>query len=139
MKKLSFLKSTFSFALLIFMSISVISCISGSYNDNASSGTAFNPVNFSLTITKKEVAATVGLMITYDLKNISKDAYNDYTQGSFSVKFTVKGTDGETFQDIVSMDYIDAGITFCGLTFLDYSEVKTLDLSTLTAVIIKNK
>lgn len=43
---------------------------------------------------------------------------NDYTQGSFSVKFTVKGTDGETFQDIVSIDYIDAGITFCGLTFL---------------------
>jgi len=138
MKKLSFLKSTFSFALLIFMSILITSC-SSSDDDNSSSGTAFNPANFSLTITKKEVTSTVGLMITYDLKNISKDAYNDYTQGSFSIKFTVKSTDGETFQDIVSVDYIDAGITFSGLTFLDYSEVKTLDLSTLTAVIIKNK
>lgn len=74
MKKLSFFKSTFSFALLIFMSILVTSCRSGS-DDDTSSGTAFNPVNFLLTITKKEVTATFGLMITYDLKNISKDAY----------------------------------------------------------------
>lgn len=139
MRKLSFLKSTFSFALLLFMSVLVSSCSSSSDDDNTSAGTAFNPSNFSLTITKKEVTATVGLMITYDLKNISKEAYNDYTQGSFSVKFTVKSTDGEIFQDIVTVDYIDAGITFSGLTFLDYSEVKTLDLTTLTAVIIKNK
>lgn len=139
MKKLSFLKSTFSLVLVVTMSILLVNCSSSSDDDNTSSGTAFNPANFSLTITKKEVTSTVGLMITYDLKNISKEAYNNYTQGSFSVKFTVKSTDGETFQDIVTVDYIDAGITFSGLTFLDYSEVKTLDLSTLTAVIIKNK
>ena len=72
MKKLSFLKSTFSFALLIFMSILITSCSSSSDDDNTSSGTAFNPANFSLTITKKEVTATVGLNDYIRLKKYFK-------------------------------------------------------------------
>lgn len=139
MRKLSILKSTVIFILFISMSIVFTSCSSGgSDDDHTPSNNTFNPADFALTITKKEVTATVGLKILYDLKNTSAISYNNYTQGSYSIKFTVKSTDGTIFQDVVTIGYIDAGVTYSGFTFLDYSPTKTLDLSTLTAVIIKN-
>ncbi|KFF06036.1 hypothetical protein [Flavobacterium reichenbachii] len=139
MRKLSFLKSTMSVMVILTLSMLFINCSSSHDDDVPTNNKTFNPADFALTITKKEVTATVGLKIVYDLKNTSANSYNDYTQGSYSIKFTIKSTDGVIYQQVDHIPYIDAGVTYSGFTFLDYSPTKTLDLTTLTAVIIKDK
>ena len=140
MKKLSFLKTACSFVVLFVASILLTSCDSdnGSPSDS-NSGTTFNPASFSLTVTNKEITS-VGLMVEFDVKNISDQAYkNTAEQGSFSIKLTVKSTDGTVFQESNYLYNLEAGVTSSDHRYIEYNTAKTLDLSTLTAVIVQNK
>lgn len=79
MRKLSFLKSTISFVLLLSTSILLISCSSSSTDDDSinpttPTGNAFNPADFALTITKTNLNSD-NLYIGYDIKNTSKISY----------------------------------------------------------------
>jgi hypothetical protein len=141
MRKLSFLKSTISFVLLLSMSILLTSCSSSSDDDpidiTTPTGNVFNPADFALTITRKQLNNDY-LAIDFDVKYTSKTSYLVYEQGAFSVKFTVKTTDGEVFQRITSVDYVEAGVTSTGYVHLNFTAGKTLDLSTLTGIIVKD-
>lgn len=139
MRKSSFLKSTFSMILFAAMSLLFINCSSSHDDDDVtpSNNKTFNVADFSLTITRKQLYSDY-LAIDFDVKNISKTSYSIYEQGTFSVKFTAKSTDGEVFQRIQYVDYVEAGVTYTDYVHLNFSANKTLDLSTLTAVIVKD-
>lgn len=138
MRKLSFLKSICNVMLLAVMSLLFVNC-SSSHDDEVipSNNAAFNIADFSLTVTKKQLYGDY-LAIDFDVKNTSKTSYSVYEQGTFSVKFTVKSTDGEVFQRTTYVDYIETGVTYSDYVHLNFSANKTLDLSTLTAVIVKD-
>ncbi|MBF7090232.1 hypothetical protein IUY40_01575 [Flavobacterium sp. ALJ2] len=138
MRKLSFLKSTFSLVLLLSMSILLVNCSSSSSDDDHVGPTSntFNPADFALTITETKLNDD-SVRISYDIKNITNTSYNNYNQGNFNIRFTVKATDGTIFQDVGGLDYIDAGITKADFTYLEFNKTKTIDLTTLTAVIEK--
>lgn len=140
MRKVSFLKSTFSFVLLLCISILFVNC-SSSHNDDdyvPSSGKIFDPADFALTITKKQLNAD-NLYIGYDIKNTSKISYLDsYEQGNYIVKATAKTTDGTTYQGTFHVKYVEAGVTYPDFLYLDFTLGKTLDLSTLTVVIVRD-
>ncbi|OMQ13638.1 hypothetical protein [[Flexibacter] sp. ATCC 35103] len=136
MKKLSPLKSVISFILITTMSILLASCSSSHDDDNApSNGNTFNPADFTLTVTSTKFVAD-WLEINYSVKNTSKISYSKYEQGNFTVKFTAKTTDGEVFQRTTYVEYVEAGVTYTDDVHLNYTAGKTLDLSTLTAVIV---
>ncbi|CAA9197736.1 hypothetical protein FLA105534_01787 [Flavobacterium bizetiae] len=140
MKKLSFLKSTFSLVLVLTMSILLVNCSSSSDDDEdyvPSTGNAFNLADFTLTVTSKKLVAD-WLQIDYTIKNTSKISYTKGEQGNFTVKFTAKTTDGEIFQRTTYVQYVEAGVTYTDDVHLNYPVGKTLDLSTLTAVIVKD-
>ncbi|MCD0468931.1 hypothetical protein [Flavobacterium sp. JAS] len=59
-------------------------------------------------------------------------------KGDFSVKFTAKTTDGTVFQSTTYVHYVEAGVTYTDDVHLNYTVGKTLDLTTLTAVIVKD-
>jgi hypothetical protein len=124
--------------LLAVMSLLFVNC-SSSHDDEVipSNNAAFNIADFSLTVTKKQLYGDY-LAIDFDVKNTSKTSYSVYEQGTFSVKFTVKSTDGEVFQRTTYVDYIETGVTYSDYVHLNFSANKTLDLSTLTAVIVKD-
>ncbi|KQB37588.1 hypothetical protein [Flavobacterium aquidurense] len=139
MKKLSFFKSTISFVLLLSMSILLVNCSSNRDDDNTSpNSTAFNVDDFALTITSKKFAGD-WLEINFAVKNTSKISYSKYEQGNFTVKFTAKTTDGEVFQRATYVEYVEAGVTYTDDVHLNYTAGKTLDLNTLTAVIVQDK
>jgi hypothetical protein len=103
----------------------------------APTGNTFKPADFSLTITKKQLNAD-NLYIGYDIKNTSKTSYLDsYEQGNF-VKATAKTTDGTVYQGSFHVKYVEAGVTYPDFLYLDFIAGKTLDLSTLTVVIVKD-
>lgn len=54
------------------------------------------------------------------------------------MKFTAKTTDGEVFQRTTYVEYVEAGVTYTDDVHLNYTAGKTLDLSTFTAVIVKD-
>lgn len=137
MRKLSFLKPICNLMILLTMSLLFINC-SSSHDDKIipSKNTAFKVADFSLTVTKKRLYGDY-LAIDFDVKNISKTSYSVYEQGTFSVKFTAKNTDGEVFQRTTYVDYLEAGVTYSDYVHLTFSANKTLDVSTL-AVIVKN-
>lgn len=136
MKKLSFFKSTFSIVLLLTMSILLVNCSSSNDDDVASIGNTFNPADFVLTITEKKLYDE-NVKISYDIKNITNTSYNKFDQGNFNIRFTVKSTDGTIFQNVRGLDYIDASVTMADFTYLEFNKTKTIDLTTLTAVIEK--
>lgn len=138
MRKLSFLKPICNVMLLVVMSVLFINC-SSSHDDEIipSNNAAFNVADFSLNITRKQLYGDY-LAIDFDVKNISKTSYSVYEQGTFSVKFTAKSTDGEVFQRITYVDYVETGVTYSDYVHLNFSANKTLDVSTLTAVIVKD-
>jgi len=138
MRKLSFQETICNVMLLIVMSLLFINC-SSSHDDEIipSNNAAFNAADFSLNITRKQLYGDY-LAIDFDVKNISKTSYSVYEQGTFSVKFTAKSTDGEVFQRTTFVDYLEAGVTYSDYVHLTFSANKTLDLSTLTAVIVKD-
>ena len=139
MRKLSFLKSAISFVLLFTMSILLVSCSSGSDNDDVpSNANTFNVADFALTVTSKKLIGSDWLEIDYSVKNTSKISYTKYEQGNFTVKFTAKTTDGEIFQSTRYVEYVEAGVTYTDNVHLKYTVGKTLDVSTLTAVIVKD-
>lgn len=139
MKKLSFFKSTISLVLVLAMSILLVNCSSSSNDDDyvQPTGKVFNPADFALTITSKKFVGD-WLEINYTVKNTSKISYSKYEQGNFTVKFTAKTTDGEIFQRTTYVEYVEAGVTYTDDVHLNYPVGKTLDLSTLTAVIVKD-
>lgn len=140
MRKVSFLKSTFSFVLLLCMSILLVNCSSSSNDDDdyvPSTGNTFNSADFALTITSKRFVGD-WLQIDFTVKNTSKVSYTKFEQGNFTVKFTAKTTDGEIFQRTTYVEYVEAGVTYTDDVHLNYPVGKTLDISTLTAVIIKD-
>jgi len=139
MRKLSFLKSTFTLVLLLSMSILLVNCSSSSDDDDyvPSTSDAFNLADFALTVTSKKLVGD-WLQIDYTVKNTSKISYTKFEQGNFTVKFTAKTTDGEIFQRITYVEYVEAGVTYTDDVHLNYPAGKTLDLSTLTAVIVKD-
>lgn len=138
MRKLSVLKSTLSILLFTAMSVLFINCSSGHDDENTpSNNAAFNPADFSLTITQKQLYGDY-LSIDFDVKNTSKISYSVYEQGDFSIKFTAKTTDGTVFQRIDYVKYVEAGVTYTDYVHLNFTAGKTLDLSTLTAVIVKD-
>jgi hypothetical protein len=138
MRKLSFQKPIWNVVLLVTMSLLFINC-SSSHDDEIipSNNAAFNVADFSLNITRKQLYGDY-LAIDFDVKNISKTSYSVYEQGTFSVKFTAKSTDGEVFQRTTYVDYLEAGVTYSDYVHLNFSANKTLDVSTLTAVIVKD-
>lgn len=138
MRKLSFLKSICNVMIVVGMLLVFINC-SSSHDDEVipSNKAAFNIADFSLTVTKKQLYGDY-LAIDFDVKNTSKTSYSVYEQGTFSVKFTVKSIDGEVFQRTTYVDYIETGVTYSDYVHLNFSANKTLDLSTLTAVIVKD-
>lgn len=138
MRKLSFQKPIWNVVLLVTMSLLFINC-SSSHDDEIipSNNAAFNVADFSLNITRKQLYGDY-LAIDFDVKNTSKTSYSVYEQGTFSVKFTAKSTDGEVFQRITYVDYVETGVTYSDYVHLNFSANKTLDVSTLTAVIIKD-
>lgn len=139
MRKLSFLKSTLSMMLFVTMSLLLINC-SSSHDDEdytPSNGSAFNVDDFALTITRKQLYGDY-LAIDFDVKNTSKTSYAVYEQGDFSVKFTAKTTDGTVFQRIDYVKYVEAGVTYTDYIHLNFTAGKTLDLSTLTVVIVRD-
>jgi hypothetical protein len=138
MRKLSFQETICNVMLLVVMSLLFINC-SSSHDDEIipSNNAAFNAADFSLNITTKQLYGDY-LAIDFDVKNISKTSYSVYEQGTFSVKFTAKSTDGEVFQRTTFVDYLEAGVTYSDYVHLAFSANKTLDLSTLTAVIVKD-
>lgn len=138
MKKLFFLKSVISFVFIATMSILLVSCSSSHDDDNVpSTSNIFNPADFALTVTSKKLVGD-WLQIDYTVKNTSKISYAKYEQGNFTVKFTAKTTDGEIFQRTTYVEYVEAGVTYTDDVHLNYPAGKTLDLSTLTAVIVKD-
>ncbi|RKR08537.1 hypothetical protein C8C83_0119 [Flavobacterium sp. 90] len=140
MRKLSFLKSTISFVLLFTMSILMTSCSSSNDDDNyvPSNGDTFNVEDFALTYTAKRLYGDY-LVIDFNIKNISKTSYLKYEQGNFTVKFTAKTTDGEIFQRSTYVEHVEAGVTYTESVHLSYTVGKTLDPTTLTAVITEDK
>ena len=138
MRKLSFQKPIWNVVLLVTMSLLFINC-SSSHDDEVipSNNGSFNVADFSLNITRKQLYGDY-LAIDFDVKNISKTSYSVYEQGTFSVKFTAKSTDGEVFQRTTYVDYLEAGVTYSDYVHLNFSANKTLDVSTLTAVIVKD-
>ena len=138
MRKLSFQKPIWNVVLLVTMSLLFINC-SSSHDDEVipSNNGSFNVADFSLNITRKQLYGDY-LAIDFDVKNISKTSYSVYEQGTFSVKFTAKSTDGEVFQRTTYVDYLEAGVTYSDYVHLAFSANKTLDVSTLTAVIVKD-
>ena len=139
MRKLSFAKTTLCIMLFAATSVLFINC-SSSHNDDdytPSNNAAFNVADFSLTITKKQLYGDY-LSIDFDVKNTSKTDYKLYEQGDFSVKFTAKTTDGTVFQRVDYVKYVEAGVTYTDDVHLNFTAGKTLDLSTLTAVIVKD-
>lgn len=138
MRKLSFQKPIWNVVLLVTMSLLFINC-SSSHDDEIipSNNAAFNVADFSLNITRKQLYGDY-LAIDFDVKNISKTSYSVYEQGTFSVKFTAKSTDGEVFKRTTYVDYLEAGVTYSDYVHLNFSANKTLDVSTLTAVIVKD-
>jgi len=138
MRKLSFQKPIWNVVLLVTMSLLFINC-SSSHDDEIipSNNAAFNVADFSLNITRKQLYGDY-LAIDFDVKNTSKTSYSVYEQGTFSVKFTAKSTDGEVFQRTTYVDYLEAGVTYSDYVHLNFSANKTLDVSTLTAVIVKD-
>jgi len=138
MRKLSFLTLIMSTLVFVAMSLLFINC-SSSHDDDAlpPKNEAFNPADFSLTITHKQLYNDY-LAIDFDIKNTSKTSYKVYEQGSFSVKFTAKTTDGTVFQTIDYVKYVEAGVTYTDYVYLNFTAGKTLDLSTLTAVIVRD-
>ena len=138
MRKLSFQKPIWNVVLLVTMSLLFINC-SSSHDDEVipSNNVAFNVADFSLNITRKQLYGDY-LAIDFDVKNISKTSYSVYEQGTFSVKFTAKSTDGEVFQRTTYVDYLEAGVAYSDYVHLTFSTNKTLDVSTLTAVIVKD-
>jgi len=138
MRKLSFQKPIWNVVLLVTMSLLFINC-SSSHDDevNPSNNAGFNVADFSLNITRKQLYSDY-LAIDFDVKNISKTSYSVYEQGTFSVKFTAKSTDGEVFQRTTYVDYLETGVTYSDYVHLNFSANKTLDVSTLTAVIVKD-
>jgi len=139
MRKLSFLKSTISFVLLFTMSILLTSCSSGNNDDDyvPSNANNFNVEDFALTYTPQKIYGDY-LVIAFNIKNTSKTSYTKYEQGNFTVKFTAKTTDGEIFQRTTYVEYLEAGVTYTNDVHLNYTVGKTLDLKTLTAVIVKD-
>ncbi|SNR60188.1 hypothetical protein [Flavobacterium sp. ov086] len=138
MKKLSFLKSTFSLVLLLSMSLLLTNCSSSNDDDRKpTNNTAFNIADFALTVTNKKLYGDY-LAIDFDVKNTSKTSYSVYEQGNFSVKFTIKTTDGTVFQRIQYVQYVEGGVTYTDGVHLYYTVGKTLDLTTMTAVIVKD-
>ena len=139
MKKLFFFKPTLSIVLFVAMSSLFINCSSSHDDDNhvPSNNKAFNAADFSLNITRKQLYGDY-LAIDFDVKNTSKIVYSVYEQGDFSVKFTAKTTDGTVFQRIDYVKYVEAGVTYTDYVHLNFTAGKTLDLSTLTAVIVKD-
>jgi hypothetical protein len=136
MKNLSSLKSVISFILITTMSILLASCSSSHDDDNSpSNGNIFNTADFTLTVTSTKFVAD-WLEINYSVKNTSKISYSKYEQGNFTVKFTARTTDGEIFQRTTYVEYVEAGVTYTDDVHLNYTAGKTLDLSTLTAVIV---
>lgn len=138
MRKLSFQKTIWNVVLLVTMSLLFINC-SSSHDDEIipSNNGAFNVADFSLNITRKQLYGDY-LAIDFDVKNISKTSYSVYEQGTFSVKFTAKSTNGEVFQRTTYVDYLETGVTYSDYVHLTFSANKTLDVSTLTAVIVKD-
>lgn len=138
MRKLSFQETICNVMLLVVMSLLFINC-SSSHDDEIipSNNASNNAADFSLNITRKQLYGHY-LAIDFDVKNISKTSYSVYEQGTFSVKFTAKSTDGEVFQRTTFVDYLEAGVTYSDYAHLTFSANKTLDLSTLTAVIVKD-
>ncbi|TPG41792.1 hypothetical protein [Flavobacterium pectinovorum] len=138
MRKLSFLKSTISLFLLLSMSILLTNCSSSNDEDHApSNGTAFNVADFALTYTNQQLYNDY-LVINFNIKNTSKTSYLVYEQGTFTVKFTAKTTDGEVFQRTQYVEYVETGVTYTESVHLYYTVGKKLDLTTLTAVIVKD-
>lgn len=139
MKKISFLKSPISFVLLLFMSVLLVDC-SSSHDDDyvPSNNNTFNLSDFSLEITRKQLNNDY-VAIDFSVKNTSKISYSEYKQGTFLVRFTAKTTDGEVFQRITYIDSVEAGVTYTDYVHLNYTAGKTLDLSTLTYVIVEDK
>ncbi|KIQ24301.1 hypothetical protein RT99_02730 [Flavobacterium sp. MEB061] len=138
MRKLSFQKPIWNVVLLVTMSLLFINCSSSHYDEVIpSNNAAFNVADFSLNITRKQLYGDY-LAIDFDVKNISKTSYSVYEQGTFSVKFTAKSTDGEVFQRTTYVDYLETGVTYSDYVHLAFSANKTLDVSTLTAVIVKD-
>jgi hypothetical protein len=138
MKKLSLFRSNFSLVLVLTMSILLVNCSSSSDDDYVpSTSNAFNLADFALTVTSKKLVGD-WLQIDFTVKNTSKISYAKYEQGNFTVKFTAKTTDGEIFQRTTYVEYVEAGVTYTDDVHLNYPAGKTLDLSTLTAVIVKD-
>lgn len=138
MRKLSILKSTFRMVLFVTMSMLFVNCSSSSDDDQApTSNTEFNVADFALTVNSKKFVGD-WLAIDFSVKNTSKISYSKYEQGNFTVKFTAKTTDGEIFQRTTYVEYVEAGVTYTDDVHLNYTAGKTLDLSTFTAVIVKD-
>lgn len=138
MRKLSFLKSTISLALLLSMSILLVNCSSSSNDDYVpSNANTFNVADFALTFTAQKLYGDY-LVIDFNIKNTSKTSYSKYEQGNFTLKFTAKTTDGEIFQRTTYVEYVEAGVTYKDNVHLNYTVGKTLDPTTLTAVIVKD-
>ena len=140
MRKLSFFKSTISFVLLFTMSILLVNCSSSSNHDDdyvPSNANTFNVADFALTYTVKKIYGDY-IVIDFNIKNTSKTSYTKYEQGNFTVKFKAKTTDGEIFQRTTYVEYLEAGVTYTNDVHLNYTVGKTLNLTTLTAVIVKD-
>lgn len=138
MRKLSFLKSTISLVLLLSMSILLTNCSSSNDDDHTPvNSNAFNVADFGLTYTTQQLYNDY-LVIHFNIKNTSKTSYLVYEQGTFTVKFTAKTTDGEVFQRTQYVEYVEAGVTYTESVHLNYTVGKTLDLTTLTAVIVRD-
>lgn len=139
MRNLSFFKSTLSYVLLLSMSILLVNCSSSSNDDDyvPSNANTFNVEDFTLTYTPQKLYGDY-LVIAFNIKNTSKTSYSKYEQGNFTVKFTAKTTDGEIFQRTTYVEYVEAGVTYTDSVHLSYTVGKILDLTTLTAVIVKD-
>jgi hypothetical protein len=133
MKKLSFLKSSMSIVLLLAVSMLFTNCSSSHDDDDVPTNNTktFDPAGFSLNITKKDLNSD------YLRIDFTKTSYLEFDQGQFIVKFTAKTTDGEIFQRTIYVEYVEAGVTYTDWVHLNFTAGKKLDLSTLTAVIIK--
>lgn len=137
MRKFSFLVSTMTILVFTAIALLFLNCSSSHDNDTFPQNEAFNLADFSLTITHKQLYSDY-LSIDFDIKNTSKTSYLIYEQGNFTVKFTAKTTDGEVFQRTTYVEYVEAGVTYTDYVHLNYTAGKTLDLSTLTAVIVRD-
>jgi hypothetical protein len=130
--KRNFSKFTMSICTFLMVGILLSSCSkSSTVPDPSPDNLVFQPSDFSITITNKEIDPT-WVRVHYDVKNLSNKNYSSEANGgnSYYIKFTVKTTDGATYNSSDRILDLDAGATFPDMTYIDYTEGKTIDLST---------